>query len=183
MGGCSLIFIPNICFVEGNIMAESKKTPVKKGARSKSAVVVDPEDHFNVGEYIERTEYIDFMHIAVDNPTSEKTFGQVREINTRHVAELVDSFQHNPPTELELTVYQDPGKDMFYISHISLHCFSHSQQAVLRPQWSTPFLCCPRADGVLDQGQAGGSPVSEIFPMPRCQAGHSTGYQATHCRP
>ncbi len=84
--------------------------PGVKGARQKpSEVLVPLDEKFDVGAYIERTEILDHSQLALDKPMSEKTFGQVREVNMQHVLELVDSYRRNPPVQLELTVYMDPG--------------------------------------------------------------------------
>ena len=70
---------------------------------------VPDEELFDVGMYIDRVEELDVKQLALDKPMSTKTFGQVREVNHAHVRELVDSYRRNPPVQLELTVYQDPG--------------------------------------------------------------------------
>ena len=90
-------------------MSQAPK-PAKKGARpKKSEVSVPDEEKFDVGRYIDRFEQLDQAVLALDKPLSDKSFGQVREISPRHVLELVESYKRNPPVQLDLTVYQDPG--------------------------------------------------------------------------
>ncbi len=84
----------------------------KKAVRSratKSEVQVSEGEKFDVGAYIDRGKELYASELAIDSPSSEKTFGQVREINAKHVQELVDSYRYNPPLALELAVFQDPG--------------------------------------------------------------------------
>jgi hypothetical protein len=89
-------------------MSVAKKA-VRARAAKGSEVQVPEDERFDVSKYIERGEELYATELAIDSPSSEKTFGQVREINAKHVHELVDSYRYNPPLALELTVFQDPG--------------------------------------------------------------------------
>lgn len=85
-------------------------TQSKKSVRPKKSMVDVPrEEKFDVGAYIDRVEILDVKNLALDKPMSDKTFGQVREVNVGHVLDLVESYRRNPPVQLELTVFQDPG--------------------------------------------------------------------------
>lgn len=66
-------------------------------------------EKFDVGKFIDRVAVLDHTSLKIDDPSKSTTFGQVRSIDLAHIASLVEDYKRNPPVQLELTVFQDPG--------------------------------------------------------------------------
>jgi hypothetical protein len=96
------------------ITGDTKVAEPTRKAKGKPKAVTDFK--FDVNQHLkESPEYVEFKNLRLD---LKMEYGQIRKVDNDHVATLVKDMELNPPHEVTLTTWMEPG--LCFASRISV---------------------------------------------------------------